>query len=200
MEGGFFDLPLFDLIPPPKYDSAAMSELFDLDAAIRRVPDFPKKGVLFYDVTGILVRPQAFSFCIDRMKELYGKARFDAVAAVEARGFLFAAPFAKDLGLPLMLVRKKGKLPGKTIGKKFALEYGEDAIEIHVNDVVRGWRVLLVDDLIATGGTIKAAAELLREAGASRVDIFSVVGLPFLKYREILQGYEVTTLIEYEGE
>ena len=177
-----------------------MDNSFDLDAAIRRVPDFPKKGILFYDLTSVLIKPRAFSYCMDRMKELYGAAGYDAVAAVEARGFLFAAPFAREAGLPLVLVRKKGKLPGKTLGRKFALEYGEDEVEIHVGDIGEGWRVLLVDDLIATGGTIKAAAELLQEAGASRVDIFAVVGLPFLNYHEVLEGYCIRTLIEYQGE
>ena len=177
-----------------------MKETFDLDGAIRKVPDFPKKGILFYDVTSILIQPAAFSYCLERMKELYEGKKFDAVAGIEARGFVFAAPFAKETGIPLTLVRKKGKLPGKKISRKFTLEYGEAEIEIHVDDIEEGWRILLVDDLIATGGTIKAAAELLREAGASYIDIFSVVGLPFLKYDELLKGYDITTLINYEGE
>ena len=177
-----------------------MKTNFDLDSAIRRVADFPKKGVLFYDLSSILINPGAYAHCIDRMMELYAGGGFDAVAAVEARGFLFAAPFAKESGLPLVLIRKKGKLPGKTIGKKFALEYGEDEIQLHVDDIKEGWKVLLVDDLIATGGTIKAAAELLSAAGASAVEIFAVVGLPFLHYEEVLAGYSITTLIDYDGE
>ncbi|MBN1685492.1 MAG: adenine phosphoribosyltransferase [Spirochaetales bacterium] len=177
-----------------------MDRNYNFDAAIRRVPDFPKKGVLFYDLTSVLCNPEAFSYSLDRMNELFGAAGFDAVAAVEARGFLFAAPFAREAGLPLVLVRKKGKLPGKTAGKKFALEYGEDEIEIHVDDIRDGWRILLVDDLIATGGTIKAAAELLLEAGAGLVEIFAVVGLPFLNYKKVLKDYRVTTLIEYSNE
>ena len=177
-----------------------MNTNFDLDGAIRRVADFPKKGVLFYDLSSILIQPAAYAHCIDSMVDLYAEGGFDAVGAVEARGFLFAAPFAKELGLPLVLIRKKGKLPGKTIGKKFALEYGEDEIQLHVDDIEGGWRVLLVDDLIATGGTIKAAAELLQAAGASAVEIFAVVGLPFLNYEEVLTGYNVKTLINYAGE
>ena len=177
-----------------------MNDKFDLDGAIRKVPDFPKKGVLFYDVTSILVQPEAFSYCIDSMKNLYGDRAVDAVAAVEARGFLFAAPFARELGLPLTLVRKKGKLPERTIGKKFALEYGEDEIEVHLHDVKKGWRVLLVDDLIATGGTLRAAADLLREAGAAEVEIFAVIGLPFLNFGKVLADYKVTTLIDFHGE
>ena len=97
-----------------------------LDDVIRKVPDFPKPGVLFYDITGILMHPEAFSYCIDRMVELYADSDIDAVAAIEARGFLFAAPFAERIGKPLILVRKKGKLPGETITKSFELEYGTD--------------------------------------------------------------------------
>ncbi len=177
-----------------------MSTNFDLDGAIRRVADFPQKGVLFYDLSSILIQPRAYRHCIDSMANLYANGGFNAVAAVEARGFLFAAPFAIESKLPLVLIRKKGKLPGKTIGKKFALEYGEDEIQLHVDDIEDGWRVLLVDDLIATGGTIKAAAELLQAAGASAVEIFAVVGLPFLKYEKVLAGYSVTTLINYDSE
>ena len=176
------------------------SEAFDLDTAIRKIQDFPKPGILFYDLSSILTNPAAFRFCISKMISLYAGRGFDAVAAIEARGFLFAAPFAAEAGVPLVLVRKKGKLPGTTIGKKFALEYGEDEIQVHVDDVQPGWRVLVVDDLIATGGTIKAAAELLVEAGATGVEVFSVVGLPFLGYEDVLAGYSVTTLIKYEGE
>jgi adenine phosphoribosyltransferase len=164
------------------------------------VPDFPKRGITFYDITSILVQPEAFSFCLDMMKKKYANTGLDAVAAVEARGFVFAAPFAREMGLPLILVRKKGKLPGRIISKKFALEYGEDEVELHVDDLHNGWRVLLVDDLIATGGTLKAAARLLEEAGAGNVEIFAVVGLPFLNYEKILAEYDVHTLINFEGE
>ncbi len=177
-----------------------MAKEFDLDGAIRKVPDFPKKGILFYDITSILMNPSAFSYCIDRMDELYGNEKIAAVAAIEARGFIFGAACADRLHLPLLLVRKKGKLPGKTLTKRFALEYGEDEIQIHADDVPKGGRILLVDDLIATGGTLKAAAELFSEAGAVVKDIFSVVGLPFLGYEEVLSGMSIRTLIQYHGE
>jgi adenine phosphoribosyltransferase len=177
-----------------------MNTSFNLDSAIRKIPDFPKEGILFYDLSSILTNPAAFTFCIDRMKELYIDGGYDAVAAIEARGFLFAAPFALAAGLPLILVRKKGKLPGETIGKKFALEYGEDEVEIHVHDIPSGGNILIVDDLIATGGTIKAAAELFEEGGAGKVEIFSVVGLPFLDYEKELRGFTITTLINYDSE
>jgi adenine phosphoribosyltransferase len=173
---------------------------YDLDRAIRKVPGFPKPGILFYDVTGILADPRAFRWCIDRMEALYAGRGFDAVAAVEARGFVFASPLADRLALPLVLLRKKGKLPGETLSATFALEYGTDTIQVHRSDVRAGESILLVDDLIATGGTLKAAAGLLAAGGAVVKDVFGVIGLPFLHYDRVLAGYRVTTLIEYHGE
>jgi adenine phosphoribosyltransferase len=177
-----------------------MAEGFNLDDAIRKVPDFPKPGILFYDITSVLANPDAFRYCVDAMEKLYRGARLDAVAAIESRGFLFAAPLCERLGLPLLLVRKKGKLPGKTIGKKYELEYGQAEIEMHADDIPAGGRVLIVDDLIATGGTVKAAAELLAEGGATATGVFAVIGLPFLDYASSVGGLPVTTLIEYFGE
>ena len=177
-----------------------MIQAVNLDDYIRKIPDFPTKGVLFYDITGILSAPEAFGYCIDTMAELYRDRGIDAVAAIEARGFLFAAPFAVRMGIPLILIRKKGKLPGETRSKKFQLEYAEAEIEIHPHDVKRGNRVLLTDDLIATGGTLRAARELLIEAGALIPEIFGVVGLPFLHYERNLTGIPVHTLVEYHGE
>jgi len=177
-----------------------MSAGFNLDDAIRKVPDFPKPGILFYDITSVLTKPDAFRYCIDSMVRLYKGAKIDAVAAIESRGFLFAAPLADRLGIPLILVRKKGKLPGQTIRKSYSLEYGTAEIEIHKADIPEGGRVLLVDDLVATGGTLRAAADILIEGGATPVGVFSVIGLPFLHYDTILAGLEVKTLIEYFGE
>jgi adenine phosphoribosyltransferase len=174
--------------------------MYDLDQAIRKIPDFPKKGILFYDITSILTTPQAFQYCIDRMYELYKDAAVDAVACVEARGFVFAAPFAYRMGIPLILVRKKGKLPGKTREKHFDLEYGQDIVAIHESDVKKGDRVLIVDDLIATGGTVKAAGELIEEMGGSVAGVFGVIGLPFLDYEVLLAQYEIQTLINYDSE
>ena len=173
---------------------------FDLDAHIRKVKDFPKKGILFYDITSILASPAAFQFCIDRMVELYRDKDINAVASVESRGFVFAAPFAYRLGIPHILIRKKGKLPGKVIRKAYALEYGEAEIEIQEVDIPKGKRVLLVDDLIATGGTFRAARDILVEGGALVPEIFGVVGLPFLHYKETLRNSAVTTLIDYDSE
>jgi adenine phosphoribosyltransferase len=176
-----------------------MAEL-NLDDYIRKVPDFPKKGVLFYDITSILASPEAFSYCIDKMVETYKPKDINAVAAIEARGFLFAAPFAIRMGIPLIPIRKKGKLPGVTLSKKYVLEYANAEIEVHAADVPKGKRVLVMDDLIATGGTFNAARALLTEGGATVAEFFGVVGLPFLNYEKILEPTPVTTLINYHSE
>ncbi len=177
-----------------------MAQGFNLDDAIRKVPDFPHKGILFYDITSILMNPAAYRYCLDAMVKRYKGERIDAVAAIESRGFLFAAPFAERMGIPLILVRKKGKLPGRTVSKSYALEYGQAEIEMHVDDIPKGGRVLIVDDLVATGGTLRAAADLLEESGAVPVGVFCVIGLPFLRYDEALKGLPIDTLIEYFGE
>ncbi|MDR0561179.1 MAG: adenine phosphoribosyltransferase [Spirochaetaceae bacterium] len=175
-------------------------DTLNLDDYIRKIPDFPKKGILFYDITGILAEPKAFSYCIDTMVSLYQDKNIDAVAAIESRGFIFAAPFAVRMGIPLILIRKKGKLPGKVISKKYLLEYAEAEIELQPVDVPRGKRVLLLDDLIATGGTLNAALELLDAADAAVPEIFGVVGLPFLNYPKVLGDIPIRTLITYQSE
>ena len=176
-----------------------MFSLEDLDKAIRRVPDFPKPGILFYDITSILVNPDAFKFCIDRMFDLYKGAKLDAIAAIESRGFIFAAPLAEKLGIPLLLIRKKGKLPGETYTCSYSLEYGTATIEAHKTDIKKGFNYLLVDDLIATGGTFKAGNNIINQGGGNVVECFGVIGLPDLKFREALAPLKVTTLIDYHG-
>lgn len=171
-----------------------------LDRAIRRVPDFPKKGILFYDITGILVNPLAFEFCLRTMEDIYKNLHIDAVAGVESRGFIFAAPFANRMNLPLILVRKKGKLPGNTWSCKYELEYGSAEIEIHKSDLEAGKRILVVDDLIATGGTFKAVQTIIEQAGSTVVEFFGIVGLPFLNYSKMLAPTPIRTLINYESE
>ena len=171
-----------------------------LDTYIRKVPDFPKKGILFYDITSILAQPEAFQFCIESMVDIYRDKQIDAVAAIEARGFVFAAPFAVRMGIPLILIRKKGKLPGITLSKKYDLEYAQAEIEVHREDVPAGKRILLIDDLIATGGTLNAARALLNAGGAEVPAIFGVVGLPFMNYEKVLTPTPVTTLINYHSE
>ena len=171
-----------------------------LDKAIRRVPDFPKPGILFYDITGVLMNPDAFKFCLDQMVELYKNEKFDAVAAVESRGFIFAAPFAEKMGIPLVLIRKKGKLPGDTYSCSYSLEYGTATIEVHKSDVKKGQKFLVVDDLIATGGTLAATRNLIEQGGGKVTDFFGVIGLPALNYDKVLAPCKVTTLINYDGD
>jgi adenine phosphoribosyltransferase len=177
-----------------------MDKDFNLDNYIRKIPDFPKKGILFYDITSILAQPEAFQFCIEAMVDIYRDKKIDAVAAIEARGFLFAAPFAVRMGVPLIPIRKKGKLPGITISKKYDLEYAQAEIEVHKEDVPAGKRVLIVDDLIATGGTLNAAKSLLNEGGAEVPEFFGIVALPFLGFEKELSPTPVKTLIQYHGE
>ncbi|MCL2180041.1 MAG: adenine phosphoribosyltransferase [Treponema sp.] len=172
----------------------------NLDDYIRKVPDFPKKGILFYDITSILASPPAFRYCIEKMTEIYKDKKIDAVAAIEARGFLFAAAFAFNMDIPVIPIRKKGKLPGVTLARKYALEYAMAEIEVHKADVPRGKRILLTDDLIATGGTLNAARSILVEGGAEVPEFFGIVGLPFLNYKKILDPTPVTTLIDYYSE
>ena len=173
---------------------------FNLDKYVRKVPDFPKKGIIFYDITGILAQPEAFQYCIECMVDIYRDKEIDAVACIEARGFLFASPYAIRMGIPLIPIRKKGKLPGITLSKKYDLEYAQAEIEVHKEDVPEGKRILLVDDLIATGGTLNAARSLLIAGGSEVPEIFGVVGLPFLNYDKILVPTPVTTLINYHSE
>jgi len=173
---------------------------FDLDRAIRKVKDFPKKGILFYDVTSIFTNNDAFKWVVDKATQIYKDKKIDLLLAVESRGFLFAAPISYNLGVPLALARKAGKLPGGTIKESYKLEYGEATLEVHKEDIKKDSRVLIIDDLIATGGTLKACASMVEKLGAKVAGIFGVIGLPFLKYADVLKGYEVTVLINYDSE
>lgn len=170
-----------------------------LDKAIRRVPDFPKPGILFYDITGIFAQPDVFKFCIDKMVEIYKDKKIDAVAGIESRGFLFSAPFAERMGIPLVVIRKKGKLPGKTYSCEYALEYGTAAIEAHKADIQAGKNYLIVDDLIATGGTLTASKNIIEQGGGTVSDFFGVIGLPELEFEQKLAPSRVTTLINFSG-
>ena len=171
-----------------------------LDKAIRRIPDFPKPGILFYDITSILTNPEAFKYCLEQMYEIYKDSEINAIAAVESRGFIFAGSLAEKMGLPLILIRKKGKLPGDTYSCSYALEYGTATIEAHKADIKAGQKYLVVDDLIATGGTLTAAKKLVEMGGGEVTDFFGVIGLPFLNYEKVLAPCKVTTLLNYEGE
>jgi adenine phosphoribosyltransferase len=172
----------------------------DLDKAIRKVPDFPKPGILFYDVTSIFADPEAFQHVLDKMDELYKDTKIDGIIAIESRGFLVGAPFALKRSVPLVLARKSGKLPGDTIAKSYSLEYGEATLEIHKSDLTANKKWLIVDDLIATGGTLEAVAHMVERQGAEVAGIFSIIGLPFLNYMDKIGHYNPKTLIDYHGE
>ncbi len=172
----------------------------EFDQAIRRVPDFPKPGIRFYDITSVLAKPEAFAYCLDLMTANIRMSNSDAVAAIEARGFIFASVVASRLALPLILVRKKGKLPNICRSQSFDLEYGSDTICVQELDLLAGRRVHLVDDLIATGGTLKAACTLFEAAAMPISGISAAIGLPFLGFPEILKGYKVHTVIDYSSE
>lgn len=172
----------------------------DLDKVIRKVPDFPKPGILFYDITSVFINPKAFQYVIDKMIETYKNEKIDGVIAIESRGFLVAAPFALKRGLPLVLARKSGKLPGDTIAHSYSLEYGEATLEVHKSDLTPGKKWLIVDDLIATGGTLEAVAKMVKKQKAEVAGIFAIIGLPFLNYAKKISHYNPKTLIDYHGE
>lgn len=170
-----------------------MADNDDLKALVRAIPDFPKPGIMFRDITTLVRDAHGFPLAIDRMAELVGNGH-TVVAGIEARGFIFGAALAQRLGLGFVLIRKKDKLPGQTIGMNYALEYGADRIEIHADAVAKGDVVLLVDDLIATGGTAEAAVKLLRSTGATVKDAAFVIDLPELGGSKKLRLLDVTSL------
>jgi adenine phosphoribosyltransferase len=169
----------------------------DLAKYIRDVPDFPKPGILFKDITPLLSDPPAFAEAIRLMAEHYVNQKVDAIAAAEARGFLFAAPLALTLKKPLVPLRKPGKLPWRTHALQYDLEYGSAELHVHVDGVTPGARVLLVDDLLATGGTLAAGCRLIEKSGGQVVSCVVLVELEFLKGRDILKPYEVFSLIKF---
>ncbi len=166
---------------------------------IRTIPDFPEPGIMFRDVTSILQDAEGFRLAIDEMKKLIENVDFDVIAGAESRGFIFGAPLAYALGKPFVLIRKKGKLPCETIEKTYDLEYGTATIEMHKDAVKPGQKVVIVDDLIATGGTIEAAAQLVEELGGEVVKIIFLMELAGLNGREKLAKYDVESVVTYEG-
>ena len=169
----------------------------DLASYIRDIPDFPKPGILYKDITPLLAEPQAFADAIRQLCAHYEGQQVDAVAAAEARGFLFAAPMALNMKLPLVPLRKPGKLPYRTYSLKYDLEYGSAELHVHVDGISKGQRVLLVDDVLATGGTMKAACQLVQKAGGTVIGCAVLVELEFLKGRELLKPYEVFSAIRF---
>ena len=169
----------------------------DLRAKIREIPDFPKPGILFYDITTLLKDAAAYREAIDLMLEPYRDERIDIVVGMESRGFIFSAPMAYQLEAGLVPVRKLGKLPAETLTVEYALEYGSNTLEIHRDSVKPGQRVLIVDDLLATGGTVRGTIELVERLQGEVVALAFLVELDFLKGRERLDGRRVTSVVKY---
>jgi adenine phosphoribosyltransferase len=172
----------------------------DLREHIRSVPDFPKPGIMFRDITPLLKSPEVFKHTIDRFADAFQATRPTAILAAESRGFIFGAPLAVALGASFIPIRKPGKLPFQTRKFEYDLEYGSDALEMHIDAIGQGSRVLLIDDLLATGGTIEACVKLAEESGAEVVGLGFLIELSFLKGRNRLQKYDIVSLIDYGDE
>ncbi len=170
----------------------------DIKDHIRSIPDFPKPGILFYDISTLLAHGDAWQVTMGRLANAVRKHHPDVLAGIESRGFLVAAPLALKLGCGFIMVRKKGKLPGKTVRHEYALEYGTDMVEMQEDAVTPGQRVVLVDDLLATGGTMCAAIELINKMGGEVVGAASIIELTFLKGRERLD-VPFTSLVQYDS-
>ena len=169
----------------------------DLKKCIRDIPDFPKEGIIFKDITTLLKDQEAFKKSIDLLAKKFRKENIDVVVGVEARGFIFGAALAYKLKVGFVPIRKKGKLPHKTRSVTYQLEYGSDTLEIHEDALPSGTRVLIVDDLLATGGTIKAVSDLVRAQGAVIAGMAFLVELSFLKGKEKLKDFEVYSIVKY---
>ena len=175
-------------------------DVLDLKRAIRSVPDFPKKGIVFRDITTLIKDGRLFSHAVDFLSDRYKDSGIDAVVCMESRGFIFGAAIAYRLGAGVVIVRKKGKLPHDTHKEEYELEYGTDALEVHKDAFIPGSRILIVDDLLATGGTAAATARLVKNMDAKVEAIVFLIELSFLNGREKLKGYDVFSLITYESE
>ena len=168
-----------------------------ISSFVRDVPDFPKPGILFRDITPLLANAAAFGAAIEQFAAVVEPHRVSALVAIESRGFIFGAALAQRLGLPLLLVRKPGKLPRRTVSVSYQLEYGTDRVEMHADEIVAGARYAVIDDVIATGGTAAAAAELVEKQGGTVACCAFLIELDFLKGRERLAGQTVETLLHY---
>lgn len=170
----------------------------DLRALIREVPDFPKPGVNFKDVTTIMTNGEALRYVVKRLAEHFGPQRPQRIVGVESRGFLLGAPLAYELGIGFVLVRKAGKLPAEKISVEYELEYGRDRLEMHVDSIEPGQRVVIVDDLLATGGTMAATAQLVEQLKGEILGFGFLIELTYLGGRERLRGYDVLSLVQYD--
>lgn len=171
--------------------------VMELKSFIRDIPDFPEPGILFRDITPLLGNPEAFAYVIDSLMGHYKSVAVDSIVAIESRGFLFGAPLALKMGKPMVPIRKPGKLPAATYATDYALEYGSNSVELHVDAIQEGARVLILDDLLATGGTLAASARLVEMAGGIVGGIGVVIELNDLNGRQQLAKYDVFSLVQY---
>lgn len=172
----------------------------DLKSVIRTIPHFPKQGIMFRDITTLLQDAEAFNYVIGQLAERYKDKKIDFIVGIESRGFIIGGALAHKLGLGFVPIRKAGKLPGETESVEYELEYGKDKVEIHKDALKSGNRIVLVDDLIATGGTAKASCELIEKIGGEIVECAFIIDLPDLKGKEKLAKYNLFTMVEFEGE
>ncbi|MBI5476277.1 MAG: adenine phosphoribosyltransferase [Ignavibacteriales bacterium] len=172
----------------------------DLRATIRNIPDFPKKGIVFRDITTLLKDKNAFQNSIDLFYEKYKSIKIDKVVSVESRGFIFGSVLAYKLGAGFVPVRKPKKLPSKTISEEYDLEYGKDKLEIHLDSISQGENIIIVDDLLATGGTMNAACRLVEKLGGNIIGLAFLIELSFLNGREKLSKYQIDSLLKYDSE
>ncbi len=170
-----------------------------IEEYVRSIPDFPEPGIIFRDITSVLQDADGLQLAIDSMIKLLDGVDYDVIAGTESRGFIFGVPIAYEMHKPFVPVRKKGKLPCETISQSYDLEYGQATIEMHKDSIKPGQKVVLVDDLIATGGTIEAAIKLVEQLGGEVVKVIFLMELAGLKGRERLKGYDVASVITYEG-
>ncbi|MBE7064889.1 MAG: adenine phosphoribosyltransferase [Ruminococcaceae bacterium] len=173
--------------------------MHEIDKYIRSIPDFPEKGIIFRDVTTVVNDAEGLRLSIDEMTKLLDGLDVDVIAGIESRGFVFGMPIAYNMGKPFAMIRKKGKLPAETISVEYELEYGSASIEIHKDAIKPGQKVVLVDDLIATGGSFAAAAKLIEQLGGEVVKMIVLIELKGLNGRANLAGYDVGSVIAYEG-
>ena len=170
-----------------------------LEDYVITIPDFPEEGIMFRDITGILKEAEGIRLAEEQLMEKLDGVEFDAIVGLESRGFLFGMPMAYQMNKPFIPIRKKGKLPRETVGKTYDLEYGTATIEVHKEDIYEGERLVLVDDLLATGGTMEAACELVEKLGGKVVKVLFLLELEGLRGRSKLEGYDVESIVKYEG-
>jgi len=172
----------------------------DLKSIIRSIPDFPKPGIVFRDITTLLSNPGAYKEALDEFEAYFREKGVTRIAAIDSRGFLFGGALADRMNIPLAIIRKKGKLPFKTIHEEYALEYGTDSLEMHVDAIDKGDKVAVIDDLLATGGTLDASCKMVEKLGGEVAVIGVVIELSFLKGRDKLAQYDIKALIDYDSE